>query len=561
MFVVDAPVSRVAAVLKRVEVLRQIVENEWVRLFVRDPDTGKFYRQSKGEYVPVDMSYMLRETNSNYRSLYDQKAHGKANASHAKTNKQFIPYTDHMKYAMGLVKREEMLAYVVGLGMLLSCGLSMWVFDRDGKQLQGGLVAVGGTILSLCNLGFSKRYLHGEFMYDRFVLLALVMLVGFNLVAVSAPTGDLKYSAIGWSLLSFSSVFLIGAWNDRPTARENATFIYMIYAVTDGAMLVAWAFSHSKQPIHTKVAGCCLLLASILKCSQFPVSNLFARCMEGASPSSALGYAALSAHAGLVLLSATMEYWFEPFIWGRVVLAAVGGLTVVNACLVSKIRADRKGGVGNAVASTVGVLYIIMAAGYPKTALALAFGHATYRMVQILRAHNIILEHHIIQEALGHHNVGPKEIPECLYHLCWRLNRFNTDLQLPHVLHKLRWNITKSWELSKPMQYVMASVLLAQAGVPLTPITYWREEKLEEDLVNATAYQIIGCIAVMVLIMFISTCLVWLVNTSVLDPSRFHHKKQVSKQAQAMKGLKQPLLGINKSGFVQDDDDVLLVGS
>ena len=38
---------------------------------------------------------------------------------------------------------------------------------------------------------------------------------------------------------------------------------------------------------------------------QFPSFNLFARAMEGASPSSALGYGALSAHSGLVLLALT----------------------------------------------------------------------------------------------------------------------------------------------------------------------------------------------------------------------------------------------------------------
>jgi NADH:ubiquinone oxidoreductase subunit 5 (subunit L)/multisubunit Na+/H+ antiporter MnhA subunit len=255
-----------------------------------------------------------------------------------------------------------------------------------------------------------------------------------------------------------------------------------------------------------------------------------------------------------------MKYWFEPFIWGRVALAAVGGLTVLNAGLVSKIRADRKGGVGNAVATTVGVLYIILAAGHAQIALALAFGHATYRMVQILRAHNIILEHHVVQEALGHGNVGPKEIPEGLFRLCWRINRLQTDFQLPHILHKLRLNIAVSWELSKPMQYVMVTVLLALAGAPLTPVTWWSEEKLEKGLENATIYELIGCVAVLGVLMFISTCLVWLVNTSVLDPKRFHHKRPVTKQAKAMKGLKQPLLGIKNHNDKHDEDRDELLG-
>jgi NADH:ubiquinone oxidoreductase subunit 5 (subunit L)/multisubunit Na+/H+ antiporter MnhA subunit len=269
--------------------------------------------------------------------------------------------------------------------------------------------------------------------------------------------------------------------------------------------------------------------------------------MEGASPSSALGYAALSAHAGLVLLSSTMNIWYVPYLWARYALAAVGGLTVLNAGLVSKVRADRKGSLGNAIATTVGVLYMILAAGYVQTALVLALGHATYRMVQILRAHNIILEHHTNQEALGHENVGPKEVPEWLYRISWRLNRLNTDMQLPHILHKLRWNIAKSWELNKPMQWLVTGILLAQAGVPLTPITEWREEMLVKIFQMSDVHQAICGLALVSVVVLVSTGLVWLVNMSVLDPLRFRHEVETPKKhaAKAGKGLNQPLINVD----------------
>merc|ERR1719456_423548 len=102
-------------------------------------------------------------------------------------------------------------------------------------------------------------------MFDRFLLLSLVMLTGFNLIALSAPALALEYSAIGWGLLSFSSVFLIGAWNDRPTARENATFIFAVYAVTDCAMLIAAAYCDTGVHSHNAFAAAGLLVAAILK--------------------------------------------------------------------------------------------------------------------------------------------------------------------------------------------------------------------------------------------------------------------------------------------------------
>ena len=39
MFVIDAPVSRVEAVLSRNKTIRDIVRNDWVRFLVRDPET------------------------------------------------------------------------------------------------------------------------------------------------------------------------------------------------------------------------------------------------------------------------------------------------------------------------------------------------------------------------------------------------------------------------------------------------------------------------------------------------------------------------------------------
>ena len=55
LFVVDAPVERVQAVLARRAQLHRLVHNEWVRLFARDPETGAFYRFARGECFAVEI--------------------------------------------------------------------------------------------------------------------------------------------------------------------------------------------------------------------------------------------------------------------------------------------------------------------------------------------------------------------------------------------------------------------------------------------------------------------------------------------------------------------------
>lgn len=64
--------------------------------------------------------------------------------------------------------------------------------------------------------------------------------------------------------------------------------------------------------------------------------------------------------------------------------------TTFHSTLASKIRSDRKGSIANATSATIGLIYIIVALGYTNTALMISLGHATLRIIQILRSPNFI---------------------------------------------------------------------------------------------------------------------------------------------------------------------------
>ena len=116
--------------------------------------------------------------------------------------------------------------------------------------------------------------------------MSTALVLGFNLVA-TAPS--LTVAMGGWSLIGFASTFLIGTYNERPTVRNNATFAFACYQISDFAMLMAVAFSGFGESHPLVAAG--LLASALLKSSQFPMTSLFARSMEGPTPASALGYA------------------------------------------------------------------------------------------------------------------------------------------------------------------------------------------------------------------------------------------------------------------------------
>ena len=69
--------------------------------------------------------------------------------------------------------------------------------------------------------------------------------------------------------------------------------------------------------------------------SQIPLTALFARSMEGPTPISALGYAGLSAHVGVVLLASTADLWLQ-FDEARMGLATIGASTAIYSGIVSR---------------------------------------------------------------------------------------------------------------------------------------------------------------------------------------------------------------------------------
>jgi uncharacterized protein YbcC (UPF0753/DUF2309 family) len=490
LFMVDAPVDRVEAVLARRPELKRLVRNEWVRLIVRDPPTGHFYKQSQGEYLPVDRREM---------------------------DKPFVPFEHHRNHGMQVAGREKLIYYTTASAMAASCAVPIWLYMGESMNPYGPAIAVFGTLLSLPILSFSRRYLHGEFMFGRFAHLCAGLALGFNLVA-TAPT--LGHAMAGWSLFGFASTFLIGAYNDRPTVRNNATFAFMAYRLSDLALLIATTFSTQDAVTgyeNPELVAAGLVTAALLKSSQFPLNALFARSMEGPTPASALGYAGLSAHVGTVLLAGTMPLWFG-FDWARAVVGVVGGVTAMHGTLVSKTRAERKGAIANATSATVGLLLVCLSLGQTELSLLLSLGHAALRMRQILLSPSTIADAQDMRSALGY-SPWPKPVPDWLYRLSWRLRRLDNDAHVLHLFHRLGGRLASSrpWKLGRTQQWALTSLAVVLAGAPFTPLSHYEDELLMELL----PHQPHVAVALMAAHFVASVGLVRFLLVNVLNTRRF----------------------------------------
>lgn len=429
-------------------------------------------------------------------------------------------FAPHRAHGLALVERERYLYTASVITAAVSCVACVSVFGAGAMHAYGALVALYGTVLGVAVMNFSRRYLHGELMFGRFCGLSAALIAGFNVVA-TAPS--LEVALTGWGVFGFASAFLIGAYNERVTVRNNATYVFAAYQLSDLTLMVCIATLASG---HQALAASGLIAAALIKSSQVPLSALFVRSMEGPTPASALGYAGLSAHIGIVLLSATTSIWY-PFVAARVVLASVGLATAFICSIVSKVRADRKGALAHATAAAIGLMYVLLAAGYVNTALLLAAGHAAFRVGQILKAPHAVQSHRAASSALGTAAVGSRAVPQRLYSLAWLFNRYHTDFSLMHELHWLGRLVTPSrpLPLSRPLQWTLTGATLMAVGLPLTPFAVWREHAIVEHLV---AHPLLVSFLALLHI-GISVALVRFLLTSVLTKARFARQFSIFK--------------------------------
>ena len=456
LYVIDAPVSRVEEVLKRRKELANLVYNDWVRMVIRDPISKDFYRQEDGSFKLLSPDAYDLPPGAATQTVSGSTTHTTHTAKLVyppTTGKvEHVSPAPQMNWYGRLAIKELTYTLLCMAGAIVSCAGPMGMTFQEARPpmlAAAPAVSACATAITLCVLVFSHRYLTGETMFGRFATLSTMMLVGFNLV-VSAS--DLHDMSLGWAVIGFASTFLIGAFSDRPTARDNATFAFLVYCLSDIGLLLAAAFAlpnaypswyptlsagamqakldhYPANSMDICAAG--LVISALIKSSQFPVTGLLIRSMEGSSPNSAMGYAGISSHVGVVLLCGTLPLWF-PLTWARALVGAVGGFTAIQSAFIAQVRADRKGGLAAATAGTIGTLFWILAAsGIPELVLVLCLCHAGLRITQVLGAGNWLLEWNRLAGALGHQAVAPSLVPSVVYKLGWAFNRLHTDFNVP----------------------------------------------------------------------------------------------------------------------------------
>src|SRR5262249_18233596 len=169
--------------------------------------------------------------------------------------------------------------------------------------------------------------------------------------------GNLLLLLVGWGLVGLSSYLLIGFWHDRPSAVAAAKKAFVMNAIGDATMALAFfvlilhgnsldfstAFGVSEGLSSTAVnlVALGLLGGAVAKSAQIPLHTWLPDAMEGPTPVSALIHAATMVTAGVYLIARTHPI-FEDAHTVQLIAAGLGVVTLLVAGLIALVQVDIK---------------------------------------------------------------------------------------------------------------------------------------------------------------------------------------------------------------------------
>jgi NAD(P)H-quinone oxidoreductase subunit 5 len=291
-----------------------------------------------------------------------------------------------------------------------------FVFDRLSVPFAILSFTLSGTIGA-----FASRYMHREPGFNRFFVLYAIFVLG---MVTTSLAGTIETLFAGWELVGLSSALLVAFYQERPAPSRNGLWIWVVYRVSDAALLLAAVAMHhlsgegdfdkllgtgpwpdeftAVAPDQALLVGLLLLIAAAGKSALVPFSGWLPRAMEGPTPSSAVFYGALSVHLGAFLLLRVSPL-LDRSIWLSAAVVALGLITAVFAYLAGSVQTDIKSALSFASLSQVGIIVAEIGLGFRYVALVHILGHACLRTLQFVRAPTLLHDYHTVENAIGEH--------------------------------------------------------------------------------------------------------------------------------------------------------------
>ncbi|MBS0266956.1 MAG: oxidoreductase [Planctomycetes bacterium] len=290
------------------------------------------------------------------------------------------------------------------------------VFDRLSVPFAILSFVLSGTIGA-----FASQYVHREPGFNRFFVLYAIFVQGMVLTALA---GTIETLFTGWEMVGLSSILLVAFYQERPAPPRNALWVWVVYRVSDAALLLAAVVMHhlkgegdfdrflgqgewprqvsALDPQQALIVGLLLLVAIAGKSALVPFSGWLPRAMEGPTPSSAVFYGALSVHLGaFLLLRISPLLDVSPVLSVAVVM--LGLMTAIVAHMAGGVQTDIKSALSFASLVQVGIIVSEIGLGMRYVPLIHLLGHACLRTLQFIRAPTLLQDYRTLENAIGEH--------------------------------------------------------------------------------------------------------------------------------------------------------------
>jgi NADH-quinone oxidoreductase subunit L len=250
-------------------------------------------------------------------------------------------------------------------------------------------------------VAYSIGYMDGDNEERRYF--AYMALFVFSMLLL-VQAGNLVILLAGWGLVGLSSYLLIGFWHDRPEAVSAAKKAFIMNAVGDATMALAFflLIQHNQSlnfpdafavgPGHgwlVNLVALGLLGGAVAKSAQIPLQTWLPDAMEGPTPVSALIHAATMVTAGVYLIVRTHSV-FEQAPRVEELAAGLGAGTLLVAGLIALVQTDIKRVIAYSTMSQIGYMFLGAGLGAYGNAMFHLMTHAFFKALLFLAAGVVI---------------------------------------------------------------------------------------------------------------------------------------------------------------------------
>ncbi len=250
-------------------------------------------------------------------------------------------------------------------------------------------------------VAYSIGYMDGDDEERRYF--AYMALFVFSMLLL-VQAGNFVILLAGWGLVGLSSYLLIGFWHKRPAAVAAAKKAFIMNAVGDATMALAFflliQYHQSLNfppalhvgPGHgwfVNLVALGLLGGAIAKSAQLPLQTWLPDAMEGPTPVSALIHAATMVTAGVYLIVRCHSI-FEQAPHVEELAAGLGAGTLVVAGLIALVQTDIKRVIAYSTMSQIGYMFLGAGLGAYANAMFHLMTHAFFKALLFMAAGVVI---------------------------------------------------------------------------------------------------------------------------------------------------------------------------